>query len=427
MQLNAVRRDLFLFILRIVYTTKIPRMEKYIHEPTDNFNFKTVLLKTPFSCGAGGGGGIFSKFAIDGEPFYIKTPKCTTKQGFIKSGKRSYCDLVFSVVDDEDFIRWMENLVLHSQKILLEKSGDWFQYPISENEIEDAIISPLKSYKAGKYYLVRCNVQSSDNGSPEIKAYDENAHEISLASIHESMDVIALLEIRGIKCAMKSFQFEINIKQIMAVKKINILETCLLSSETVTGLVSNITQEPTITTEQPIENDIVDTNTTVIDTENDIEPKKADDVNEQLIHENEPVAEDIEEMPDNSSQSDDIDVDAANLEEIMPSPLQEAASLNEELEEVNLEDFASASGNEPSDAEPIVLKNPNELYYNMYFDAKKRAKEARNNAITAYLEAKNIKMLYDLDNLEDSDEDEEDFMDFTDDESGDISDTQSDD
>jgi hypothetical protein len=65
--------------------------------------------------------------------------------------------------------------------------------------------------------------------------------------------------------------------------------------------------------------------------------------------------------------------------------------------------------------EPMKLKNPNEVYLDIYKVAREKAKNAKNEAIKAYLEAKRIKELYMLDIIdsssdeEDSDEDEELF------------------
>lgn len=389
-------------------------MNKYIHDPVANFDFTVLSLKTPFKCS---GGAFFSKFVIDEQPFYIKTPKCTTKQGFVKSGRRTYCDLVFSAADNQDFIHWMLELVEHSITNLSEKSAEWFQEPMTHTEIEDAIISPIKPQKTN--HFVRCYAAASeDEGAsgastePQIKAYDENAREISLAEINEHMDVIALLEIRGIKCSLKSFQFEINIKQIMAVKKINIMESCLLVGGSTTTAV-HASQESASSPEIDVQ---VMPNT-------DIEEQTT--VSEQMAveTEQEPQTEpETKPEPEIENNLEVSSIDGENLEndgdpEIENNSIAENAPTEApEMEEINLEDFSTNSEQSP----PIVLKNPNELYYNMYFDAKKRAKDARMKAITAYLEAKNIKMLYDLDDVDDS-EDEEDFMDFTDDEGDDRS------
>ena len=58
--------------------------------------------------------------------------------------------------------------------------------------------------------------------------------------------------------------------------------------------------------------------------------------------------------------------------------------------------------------EPIELKTHETIYLEIYKKAKQKAKEIRKNAIDAFLEAKNIKTKYNLNNiLDDSSSDEE--------------------
>ena len=62
----------------------------------------------------------------------------------------------------------------------------------------------------------------------------------------------------------------------------------------------------------------------------------------------------------------------------------------------------------PSENTDIVkLKNPNEVYMEIYKEARRKAKEAKKHAIQSYLEAKRIKSLYLLDEIESSDDDME--------------------
>ena len=77
--------------------------------------------------------------------------------------------------------------------------------------------------------------------------------------------------------------------------------------------------------------------------------------------------------------------------------------INEEgkLEEVNL--------TIPTD-EPMVLKDPNEVYYEMWKTARQKAKLAKKEALAAYLEAKQIKDNYMLDEI-DSDSDDSPYSD----------------
>ena len=54
--------------------------------------------------------------------------------------------------------------------------------------------------------------------------------------------------------------------------------------------------------------------------------------------------------------------------------------------------------------ETITLKKPNQVYYEIYKAAREKAKEAKKAAVIAYLEAKNIKKTYMLDDIDDSDD-----------------------
>ena len=55
--------------------------------------------------------------------------------------------------------------------------------------------------------------------------------------------------------------------------------------------------------------------------------------------------------------------------------------------------------------ESITLKKPNQVYFELYKEARNKAKLAKKSAIIAYLEAKNIKKTYMIENLNDSDSD----------------------
>ena len=57
----------------------------------------------------------------------------------------------------------------------------------------------------------------------------------------------------------------------------------------------------------------------------------------------------------------------------------------------------------------ITLKKPNQVYYEIYEKARDKAKEAKKTALQAYLEMKNIKKTYMLDDIDESDSDSEDF------------------
>jgi hypothetical protein len=86
--------------------------------------------------------------------------------------------------------------------------------------------------------------------------------------------------------------------------------------------------------------------------------------------------------------------------------------------ELEIEDLDIETNEEDNDAlkefnvdlkldslETLQLKKPNQVYFELYKDARNKAKVAKKNAILAYLEAKNIKKTYLIENINDSDSD----------------------
>ena len=73
---------------------------------------------------------------------------------------------------------------------------------------------------------------------------------------------------------------------------------------------------------------------------------------------------------------------------------------NDNLREINNNDL-----NLDKDDIGLTLKKPNQVYFELYKEARNKAKQAKKNAILAYLEAKNIKKTYMIENINDSDSD----------------------
>ena len=70
----------------------------------------------------------------------------------------------------------------------------------------------------------------------------------------------------------------------------------------------------------------------------------------------------------------------------------------DELKEVNNLDLSLENT-----LETMQLKKPNQVYFELYKEARNKAKVAKKNALLAYLEAKNIKKTYMIENMNDSD------------------------
>ena len=99
------------------------------------------------------------------------------------------------------------------------------------------------------------------------------------------------------------------------------------------------------------------------------------------------------------------DSKAMEFNEIDEPQTKTSPDLNlEKLETVDLDSFFDNNN------DSIKLKNPNEVYYEIYKEARKKAKIAKKNAIDAYLEAKNIRSTYSLNEIESSDDEFDEFV-----------------
>jgi hypothetical protein len=323
-----------------------------IFNPDETFNFDDITLAHPTSIQ---GGFYFTRINVKNTPLYIETPPSFTKQGFIKNGKKVYCDLMFNNGNDA-FINWLEKLENKCQDLIYKKSDDWFENGIERSDIESAFTSPIRVFKSGKNYLLRVNVKMNNvSTSPTIKIYNENEDVLIIDDVKDDTNIISILEVSGIKFTSRNFQIYIEVKQIMVLNNDKIFEKCLIKHKK---------------TEETFN-----------------ESPNREFQSESLFFEKKDPVTNIEESLE----------DLENIEikiDTNPTPSNNPEDLIEITDDLNLENI-----------EAIKLKKPNQVYYEMYKVARQKAKEAKKNAIIAFLEAKNIKKTYMLDNLDDSDSD----------------------
>ena len=91
--------------------------------PNETFDFSKLSLGHPVSIQ---GGAYFTKIEFNQKPLYIQTVKSFTKQGILKSGKKYYCDLMFSN-SAGDLISWFEILEEKCHHLIFAKKDEWFQ------------------------------------------------------------------------------------------------------------------------------------------------------------------------------------------------------------------------------------------------------------------------------------------------------------
>lgn len=386
-------------------------MEEHIYNTDTSFDFNSLHLAKPQPFP---GGNYFMRLTVSGKPLYIQPPKCIMKQGFAKSGKKYYSDFMFSN-ENTEFIEWMEKIETFCQDTIYKNSSDWFEDKMDMGDIENYFTSPLKIYKSGKFYNLRVNI-ALNLGKPLIKIYNENEELIDFQDLKENTNILSILEIKGIKCSATSFQIEFDVKQIMTVQVSNLFEKCLFNRKP--AIIAPILSKPepinetTINNQSPeVELDVKTKDETeeLNDTEVIVEDVSEDETtNESLQNNNE------NEMNENNSEEDknEMKLIENNLEKNEQENTNDVVEMNEEslekkttdeLEEIN---FTLDKINED---DTFKIKDKNNVYYEMYKEAKKKAKIARDLALSSILEAKRIKNTYMLDDVTDSDEDSSDI------------------
>lgn len=369
---------------------------EHIVQPDESFDFEKLTLLHPIGVQ---GGAYFTRIVFGGKPLYIQTPQSKSRQGFVKTGKKNHCDLMFDQ-NAESIINWIERLEERCQVLLLAKNNDWFQNSLDKNELESAFNTTLRVFKSGRYYLMRTNVKNNTDNMPVLKLYDERLGPVVLDDVSCENNIISIVEIMGIKFTSRTFQIELELKQMMVMDKEPLFDNCLIKTTRPVFLGSKQTSSETSSEEFriiPYVNQ-QENSTILSDT-----PEK--NLNDYLDNDN----------PNNTnSKNNDFDKKSVSINtQQMQFTNINTNDQTRNIETKTIHGVKFDTENElkeiqmivADDLETISLKPPNQVYFELYKAARTKAKLAKRNVIVAYLEAKNIKKTYMLDNLNDSDSD----------------------
>lgn len=399
-----------------------------------DFDFSNISLKNPKPVQ---GGSFLSSIKNNNNALIIQTPKIKTKKGITHTNKHIYTDLVFDN-DNDTFTEWIENLQDSVRNIILKKSDSWFHDPVTLDEIEYNWNSSLRTYKQTKQLLRTFIHKNKGITSNVLKIYDSDYKTKHINDITSETTVICILEVIGLKFSNTSFQLDFCLRQVMILEEQPIFNEPLikLSTKKVSNKNSGeknviFNEKPEeITLEKPLE---VVENLETVDKDSKVEVE-IDNSSNTLSENLEELAkvetvEEVKQLDKNLVDSTEKDNTSTtqNIEKVVEK--NEIEEFTNNVEEVNLDDLekdaepvkTESNKNELEEVnltfdeeDAITLKNPNEIYLDIYRQAREKAKKAKQEAIKAYLEAKRIKELYMLE-IVDSSEDESD----SDEESGD--------
>ena len=388
-----------------------------IYKPSKDFDFNLFGLENPQPVQ---GGSYFTRVVDNNDkPLFIQLPKCTTKQGVVKTNRGLYCDLMYSKNQCDDLIEWVLALEKYLQDKINDKKNLWFTTEITEDDIESMTTPIYRLYKSGKNLLIRTNLDvDKSTNMGKCMVYNENEIKLSVDNITNTVNIIPLIKIEGIKFTSKSFDIEIKLVQSMVLnKEPEIMQTCMIKREVKNNTEENLLDSSDGEKIKTLESEVVsniqyemkETNNTEIDSE-----KSTQELNnqEQSIE----ASDSKEQTNERQSVETRDNKEPSNEEQYVNETIKEKENenildyeKNDDLEQSSI-DLEEITIN-PDGEDSISIKNPKEIYEEIYRVARIKAKKMRAASIEAFLEAKRIKSQYVLDDIEDSDSE-----DYTDDE-----------
>jgi hypothetical protein len=332
---------------------------------------------------------------------YLQLPKCGTKQGIIKTASKTYADLNFCI-SNKKAMDFFENLEKYCSEQIYINRDAWLVDTdnLQKNDIDYLMQSTIRPFKHGKNFLVKVHINPD-----KLKIYDENENKIEIDDINDACEFIPLVNINNVKFSTKNFSIEIILTQMMVILPSDDFEKHMLIKVNTKTKTPPATVEPVHEPEPVIEHVVEPIETskivTIIDDDDETIDDNETNMIKPLIIDN-VIDEPIIATITNPILKPTIDV---------PEPVQATSNysplVNYNLETIDLLNISETSDNS------LELKTHEEIYLEIYNTAKQKAKDIRKSAITAFLEAKNIKKVYNLEQLDiDSSEDEEDFMNF---------------
>ena len=417
-------------------------MEKEIYFTNNDFDFKQISLSHPVSVQ---GGVYFTKIKMNNDNLYVQLPTCVSKQGLNETSKKAYVDLIFTN-DDYELIEWFENLEKSLIDLLDNKKNIWFQNEMDRDDIENIFNPICRPYKGGKFYLIRINIPKNKNANSQYNCdiYDENDNiNIPIKDLNNTHNIIPILEIQGIKFSSKNFQLELFGKQMMIMNNKPLFKSCIIKKDNIKKEseclgkyikqnenelpeYKNYTQNEDINVSEESNNNLEVNNNNLENDDDDnleVSNETLEKSNNNLEVSNETLKDDDETLEKSNNNlelsNETLEVSNETLKDDNETLKDDDETLtdddetlevsNNNLNSFGLEDISNKININNNNLKHIKLKEPNEVYYNLYMLAKENAKKHKKNAISAYLEARQIKNTYFLNDLDNSDDSSDEY------------------
>jgi hypothetical protein len=403
----------------------------------------------------------------------LQLPSCFSKQAVVSTKTTKYMDLMFERHQHDALMKWLEHLEYACQDIIDAKKELWFQTELTRDDIETMMTQITRLYQSGKYVLMRaymdpkphkCIAYDENEMGVDLELltptqafiplvmiegvkFSAKSFEISLKLIQ--LMVIGKTEKAKSNCLIKRSSSTISTKPDPLVKT---LPPANLVKKTVSiqappllapAAVKPAAVKPAVSIQQPLvsqQQPLVSQQQPLVSQQQPLVSQQQPLVSMSSIKRPNTMLGPGRNVPAAPVPAVPVPVSAAPVPAVpvpqtpapirknIPAPsistknppqipinLEKSINTNDtnmidDIDETNATDELNEIDIDYNDvSDTINLKNPNEVYYEIYKKAREKAKEYRLLTLEAYLKAKQIKTKYMLANIDDSDEEDENY------------------
>jgi hypothetical protein len=369
-------------------------MKTFVISEYDTDILDNLHLGQPYSLA---GGSYFSNLYYDNgekQALCIRTPHAT-----VKTNKKKYIDLLFNNDIDSEYQSFLERFEENVKSSIMGKMEEWFESSFDEETL-DYLMQPVTRDFRKLHFISRIYVENSENG---LQIYDSNQKHLLINDISERDDIVTLLLCKGIKITSQSITLVLLAKQILLNKGERLEQFALCENTKVeespkiqintTNKSSKVDEAPTLETGIDSSDSEDETNSSIPFVERNSEKDSKEIKEHSHLENNNFSSEPLEEVEQ---------IVAPTLVDYGENITNEAKEYISGLEEVELQ---------PTTDVTVTLQEPYEVFEKLYKSALLRAKQAKKEAILAYLKVHEVKNQYMIDDNDDHElsEDEEDL------------------
>ena len=273
--------------------------------------------------------------------------------------------------------------------------------------------------------------KSKGISSNVLKIYDSDYKSKHINDITSDTPIICILEVIGLKFSSTNFQLDFCLRQAMILEDKPIFNEPLIKFHS-KKVHEKKNGEKNVSFEKIPEEITLETPDKIIDNLENTKQEIQEFDNSPKIFDSSEIIENLEEDKKVETPVEVIDTRQFEInnnieDENIQLEIKDSQQLNDEVndklerkEEKKLDNLEKNDVFEKNESEndklqevnltldekdAITLKKPNEIYLDIYRQAREKAKKAKQQAIKAYLEAKRIKELYMLEIVDSSEED----------------------